>query len=155
LLKRTVVVISVILTIAGCSAMARKHSPDGLVVFRTILSGQYSQADTAAAYLIDNNSQWQKIWNLAMGKQDPLPHAVEIDFNNNIVLAVFMGKKGAAGHRVEISSINKKGDKLVVVVKNHHSSGGMVLPVVTSPYQLVSIPKGNYKLSIRYEQIND
>ena len=155
MLKHTVAIIAVILIAAGCSGVSKKHSSDGPVPFRTIISGQYSQADTAAVYLIDNNDQWQKIWDLAMGRQDPLPHAVELDFKANMALAVFMGKKNAAGHRVEISNITKKGDKLTVLVKNHHSSGGMILPVVTSPYQLVTIPKGKYKLNVRHEQVNE
>jgi hypothetical protein len=155
LLKRTVAVIAVILSITACSSVSRKHQADGPVAFRTIISGQYSQAETAAVYLIDNNEQWKKIWNLAMGKQDPLPNIVELDFKNNVALAVFMGKKGAAGHRTEITSIVKKGDKLTVVVKNHHSQEGMILPVVTSPYHLVTIPKGKYKLNVRYEQVNE
>jgi hypothetical protein len=66
-----------------------------------------------------------------------------------------MGKKGAAGHRTEITSITKKGEKLTVVVKNHRSQEGMILPVVTSPYHLVTIPKGKYKLNVRYEQVNE
>lgn len=155
MLKHIVAIIAIISIAAGCSGVAKKHSPDGPVVFRTIISGQYSQADTAAVYLIDNNEQWKKIWNLAMGKQDPLPHAVELDFKNNMALAVFMGKKGAAGHRIEITNITKKGEKLTVLVKNHHSAEGMILPVVTSPYHLVTIPKGKYKLNIRHEQVNE
>jgi hypothetical protein len=155
LLKHIVTIIAIISIAIGCSGVGRKRSPDGPVPFRTIISGQYSQADTAAVYLIDNNEQWQKIWDLAMGNQDPLPRAVELDFKNNVALAVFMGKKSSAGHRVEISKITKKGEKLTVLVKNHHSSGGMVLPVVTSPYQLITIPRGKYKLDIRYEQVND
>lgn len=155
MLKHIVAIIAVILIVAGCSGVGKKRSPDGPVAFQTILSGQYSQADTAAVYLIDNNDQWRKIWDLAMGRQDPLPHAVKLDFKNNMALAVFMGKKGAVGHRVEISKITKKGEKLTVLVKNHHSSGGMVLPVVTSPYHLITIPKGKYKLNVRHEQVND
>jgi hypothetical protein len=155
LLKHTVLLITVILTIASCSTVGRKHQADGPVAFRTILSGQYSQADTAAVYLIDNDRQWQKIWNMAMGRQDPLPHAPELDFNNDIALAIFMGKKGAAGHRNEITSITKKGKKLTVVVKNHHSKEGMILPVVTSPFHFVTIPRGKYKLNIRYEQVSE
>lgn len=155
MLKHIVAIIAVISIAAGCSGVNKKHSLDGPVPFRTIISGQYSQADTAAVYLIDNNNQWLKIWDLAMGKQDPLPHAVELDFKANMALGVFMGKKGAAGHRIEVSNITKKGEKLTVLIKNHHSAEGMVLPVVTSPYQLITIPRGKYKLDIRYEQVND
>jgi hypothetical protein len=155
LLKQSVLLIAVILTITSCSVVGVKHQADGPIAFRTILSGQYSKADAAAVYLIDNDSQWQKIWKLTMGNQDPIPHAPELDFKNDVALAIFMGKKGAAGHRNEITSITKKGNKLTVIVKNHHSQEGMILPVVTSPFHLVTIPKGNYKLNIRYEQINE
>jgi len=155
MLKQIVSLIAVTLIIVGCSTTARKHRADGPIPFRTVLSSTYSLADTAAVYLIDNNAQWTKVWNMAMGRQDPFPNTPEMDFKRDMVLAIFMGHKNAAGYRNEIIDITQKGEKLMVVVKNHHSREGMVLPVVTSPFHIVTIPKGKYKLEVHYGQIDE
>jgi hypothetical protein len=139
----------------GCSKMATKSLPNGPVKFQTVISAQHSLADTASVYLCDNNGQWQKIWHQAMGKQDPIPDAPKIDFGQNQVLAVFMGKRNSSGHHNEIINITKKGQKLIIHVKNHQTTGWMLLPMVTSPFHIVTIPKGKFKLDMRYEQIND
>jgi hypothetical protein len=153
-LWQAAVSISIIL-ILGCSKMATKGMPNGRIKFQTVLAAQHSLADTAGVFLCDNGGQWQKIWQLAMGQQDPMPETPKIDFGQNQVLAVFMGKKNSSGHRTEIVSITKKGKKLIVGVKNHHTAGGMLLPVVTSPFHIVTIPKGEFKLEMRYEQVTD
>ena len=139
----------------GCSRTTTNIGPGGQVKFQTVLSTQQSLADTASVYLCDSNGQWKKIWRMATGQIDPQPELPKIDFGQNYILAIFMGKKGASGHRNEIVKIVKKGQKLIVTVENHHATGGMFLPVVTSPFHIVTIPKGNYKLDIRYVTIND
>lgn len=74
----------------------------------------------------------------------------EIDFEKQMVLAVFMGTKNSGGYRIEIASIAKAKDTLAVKVINYQREAGMMLPVLTSPFQLVLLPKGNYKLSAEY-----
>lgn|GEM_PF-1672809 len=128
---------------------------DGPVDFRTILSGTSSAADTAAVYLIENSDQWRKTWRLATGKIEPAPALPEIDFKSTVVVAAFMGEKTSSGHRIEIARIIKSGQSLKVFVIHRSSSQGMLLPVLTSPFHLVSIPKGKYKLEVKIEKVED
>lgn len=72
----------------------------------------------------------------------------EINFEKHMVLAVFMGRKNSGGYRNEIVSINKIKGFLNVKVINYQREGGMMLPVLTSPFHIVTIPKGNFKLKI-------
>jgi hypothetical protein len=118
--------------------------------FTTISDGQHSLADTASNYLIGDKDTWAEIWQLANGNIEPMPALPEIDFEKQMVLAVFMGTKNSGGYRTEIASITKMKDTLDVKVINYQREGGMMLPVLTSPFQLVLLPKGNYKLNIIY-----
>ncbi len=128
---------------------------DGPVDFRTILSGTSSAAETAAVFLVENNDQWRKTWRLATGKIEPAPDLPEVDFKANVVIAAFMGQKSSSGHRIEIARIIKSGRSLKVFIIHRSSTQGMLLPVLTSPFHLVSIPKGKYKLDVKIEKVED
>lgn len=140
----------------SCMGLAKQpNQPDGPVEFKTILSGTSSAADKADILLIENDEQWRKIWKIATGKVDPLPEPPIIDFKNNVIIAAFMGEKTSSGHRIEIARIIKSGQILKVLVIHRSSSQGMLLPVLTSPFHIVSIPKGKYKLEVKVERVED
>ena len=140
-----------ILLLAVCAqAFSKKPAEAGPVDFELILAGQHSRMDTAAVFLVDNQQDWEQIWQIAQGRIDPLPPVKEVDFTNYSVIAVFRGTKNSGGYSVEIGGIEKSANELKVNVVYRNSSGGMVLPVVTSPYQIVRIPKGDYTLNVEY-----
>ena len=153
--KYVLALIASIGLIVGCSIFKPPAVPDGPLQFRTVVGSIHSLADTAAIYQVDNNRQWQDVWKLAMGRIDPLPETPNIDFSGESVLAVFMGRHNSSGYRNEIGGMKKSGRKLTVLVRNYRSKGGMILPVVTSPFQIVAMPKGKYQLDLRYEQIDE
>jgi hypothetical protein len=133
---------------AACSSAARTDQAGKQVEFTPILAGQHSLADTASSYLINDKEAWDEIWHLANGDIEPMPDLPEIDFDKQMVLAVFMGRKNSGGYHNEIASINKANGFLNVKVINYERAGGTMLPVLTSPFQIVTIPKGKFKLKI-------
>ncbi len=144
------------IAIASCAGQVnRAGQAEAPITFRTILAGTSSAADTAAVYLVENNDQWRKTWRLATGKIEPAPVPPEIDFKSTVVIAAFMGQKNSSGHRIEIARIVKSGQLLKVFVIHRISTQGMLLPVLTSPFHLVSIPKGKYKLEVKIEKVED
>jgi len=98
--------------------------------------------------LISDKETWAEIWRLANGNIEPMPELAEIDFSKQMVLAVFMGRKNSAGYSNEITSINKAKGILNVKVVNYQRESGTMLPVLTSPFHIVKVPKGNFKLKI-------
>jgi hypothetical protein len=105
--------------------------------------------------LVDNKDDWGKIWYLAQGNIDPIPRIIKIDFDKQMIIAAFMGRKNSGGHRIEIAGIAKTDNTLTVKINNYSSGGGMMLPVLTSPYQIVSIPRGDFVLKVEYNDVKE
>ncbi len=119
---------------------------DGPVPFQTILAGSHSLADTAFVELIKNEREWEHIWLIAKGLVDPLPSRPTVDFKRQYVIAAFMGQRRSSGYRIEVTSIEKEGKILNVYIKRYETPG--MLTVVTNPFTLVRIPKGDYRLEV-------
>jgi hypothetical protein len=124
---------------------------DGPVPFQTILAGSHSLADSAYIQLITSDRDWERVWLTARGRIDPLPARPTVDFNRNYVIAVFMGPRPSSGYYIEINSIEKQGSLLNVNVTRYETAG--MLTVVTSPFTLVRVPRGDYRLNVIEETI--
>jgi len=135
----------ILLACAGPLKMSGKLS-DGPVQFQTILAGPYSLIDTAYVELVTNQSEWEDTWLLAKGKIDPLPITPTVDFDQEYVIAAFMGQRPSSGFKIEITGIEKRGDLLDVNLKKYETPG--MLTVITNPYCLVRLPKGNYNINV-------
>ena len=146
--------IILILAIVACAGPFRggKRLADGPVPYQTILSGSHSLVDTSTVILVKNEREWDRIWVQAKGKIDPLPSRPSVDFSKQYVLAAFMGERPSSGYHVEVSAIEKDGNVLNVHVKKYETPG--MLTVITNPFYLARIPRGNYELNIIEETVH-
>jgi len=154
-MKSVISILALACLFLACASTARTDQSGESIEFTPILEGQHSLADTASSYLIGDKETWTEIWQFANGNIEPMPELPEINFEKQMVLAVFMGRKNSGGYRNEIASINKVESFLNVKVINYRREGGMMLPVLTSPFCIVKIPKSNYKLLMRYEEVKE
>jgi hypothetical protein len=146
-MKRAAIkVILIIMVGSACSVMGRKTIPDGPVPYSVILSGSHSQADSFQVKLITGQNDWEKVWQIVSGKEEPLPNIPTVNFSNNYVIAAFMGQRSSSGYKIEIPQIVKQGQTLKVHVKLYETPG--MLTVITNPFTLVRIPRGNFKLEV-------
>ncbi len=148
-MKTISVSILAVFLVIGCLAFSKKPA-SGPLPFETVLAGQHSLIDTSAVFVVDNAENWNRIWHLAQGNVEPMPELQPIDFEKYNAIAVFMGTKNSSGYSVEISEISRVGDNLYLKVINHIGGGGMMLPVITTPYHIVKITAGDYELNIEY-----
>jgi hypothetical protein len=149
---KRVITISLLLLIAfGCGGSARGRKSDGPVPFTVILSGAYSKCDSFQVDLIQNEDNWKNTWLLAKGNEEPLPTIPTVDFRKENVIAAFMGTRNSSGYKIEITDLVKKGNILKVSIKKYETPG--MLPVITRPFTLVRIPKGDYKLEVKEESV--
>jgi hypothetical protein len=105
--------------------------------------------DSFRVELVTSDREWDKIWHLANGRVEPLPSKPTVNFGNNYVIAAFMGQRSSSGYQIEIADIVRKGRTLQVRLKKYETPG--MLTVITQPFTLVRIPKGNYKLEVIQE----
>jgi hypothetical protein len=147
-MKKTIIffVLAIVLIMACAGPLRRGHLAEGPVPYQTILAGSHSLADTSSVMLVRNEREWDRIWIMAKGKVDPLPDRPTVDFSRNYVIAAFMGERPSSGYRIEIDAIEKRGKFLDVYVKKYETPG--MLTVITNPFYLARLPRGDYELNV-------
>jgi len=152
-MKKLISIIALGMVFMVCGAFGRRDgtAQGGYVDFQVILSGPYSGADTFSVQLVTSESEWENIWRIAKGREEPLPERPTVNFGSSYVIAAFMGERNSSGYKIEIDKIAKKGRTLQVHIKKYETPG--MLTVMTQPFTLVRIPKGNYKLEVIEETV--
>jgi uncharacterized membrane protein len=104
-------------------------------VLTTIARGDASRVSDPRRVIARTEQEWQTLWATHAGPDGQSP---EVDMGAVNVAAVFAGEKPTAGYGVEIQL---RGDTLVVE-EQHAAPGGILAQVISSPFHIVSVPKG-------------
>ena len=117
---------------------------------RSIDRGQNSQIDAAKQVSAHNADEWSKLWTSHAGNRT----RPSVDFNKEVVAAVFLGSRPTAGYAVEIVRARQEGVALVVSYKETRPSPDSVAAqVLTSPYHIVAVPKGS-TTDVKFERVD-
>ena len=117
---------------------------------RSIDKGQASQIDAAGQVSAHMADEWAKLWTRHAGART----RPSVDFNKEVVAAVFLGTRPSAGYAVEIVGARQEGVALVVSYKETRPAPDSVAAqVLTSPYHIVAIPKGS-TTDVKFERVN-
>jgi protease stability complex PrcB-like protein len=110
------------------------------VSFKTIAKGLRSGIREPSQIAICSQSEWQKLWRQHTSTSTvPAPLPV-VDFDKEIVVAVFLGEKPSGGYGVEISSAEVVGSSLTVFVKETSPKpGAIVTQAINQPFHIVRI----------------
>ena len=105
------------------------------------------QAAGASFMVITDRQSFEELYNQTHSLQIPKPDLPEIDFDNQIVLGAFMGLKSTGGYGIVFNdSVSESGDTLKVTVKFQEPPQGAILPqVITSPYVMATVDRGQFK----------
>ena len=107
---------------------------------RSLDKGPSSQFDTAKQVSARTAVEWANLWTQHAGERV----RPNVDFNKEVVAAVFLGSRPTAGYSVEIVRARQQGTTLVVSYKETRPAPDSVAAqVLTSPYAIVAIPKGS------------
>ena len=107
--------IAIIATLAlGATASAAQDA--ATVPFRTLARGTDSRIDTRRELVARTVGSWHLLWYKHSGGGDPPP----IDVTRELVIAVFSGKQPAAYHAIEIVTVAREGETLVVHYRNQN-----------------------------------
>ncbi len=92
--------------------------------------------------VITDPKDWAELWKQVHRGKVPIPEVPTIDFNKNMVLAVFMGQKPTSGYAIQITEISRTNGEVVVKVKEvTPPKGAILLQVLTQPFHIVVVPK--------------
>ncbi|MDQ1329264.1 MAG: Protease complex subunit PrcB family protein [Candidatus Poribacteria bacterium] len=121
--------------------------------FETITKGTQSGYNKRDSLVIKDQAEWEKIWNLHTSNLDQIPRVPKVDFNTDMVIAIFRGEFRTSGYLTEITQINESNDKIEVTVTETDEVKGMVLDVLTYPYHIIKVKKSDLPVNFIYNKV--
>ncbi len=86
--------------------------PEGKAPFTVIEQGGHSGLTLAKQLIITDTPAWESLYAIHKPAERSRPPA--INFNNEVVIAIFIGEHYTGGYAVTISSLERQPDKLLV-----------------------------------------
>lgn len=133
----------------GCRSTPAKEPDPG---FRTLLRGYQSGVAGRAVHVATSEPQWQELWSRHASILLPRPQAPEVDWQREMIVAVFLGERPTAGFGVEVRALRAEDGRLVVEAHETRPPADRLVPqVITQPYHFVAAPRaeGEARLELR------
>jgi len=100
--------------------------------------------------VIKKEDLWRGVWGKMHRFLVPRPELPVINFEKEMVIAVFMGERKTGGYEIEIIRITEGEKKLIVEVEEKEPPSDSVQTMaLTQPYHLIVIPKSS--LPVRFQ----
>jgi protease stability complex PrcB-like protein len=124
------------------------QGPTSGIPMKPLDVGMESQIEEPHQLTARSAEEWAKLWREHAGERA----RPSVDFARDMVVGVFLGSRPTAGFGVQIVSARVDRGALVVQYRETRPpSGSLTAQVLTSPYQLVTLPKRAG--DIRFEKI--
>lgn len=109
-----------------------------VLLFVSVAQGTMSGIEEPRTVVVRTAAEWQALWK----EHDPEHPVPAVDFGQSMVVGVFLGSRPTAGFAVEIAAVKADGNRTIVeYVERRPSRDQFVAQVVTSPFQLVRVPR--------------
>lgn len=104
--------------------------------------GTYSGVEKAGERVIEDAETWEKVWKQVHATVSPKPKLPAVDFEKQVVLAVFQGQQSTGGHSIRIVSVKEAGDVTRVTVERRSPGpGAITTQALTQPYDMLVVDK--------------
>jgi hypothetical protein len=115
---------------------------------RVLEGGAQSFIDSPRTVVAKTQPEWEALWKI----HAPSREMPKVDFEREMVVAVFAGSRNTAGYSLQIVGAEEQGDALVVRYRETAPRPAAILAqVVTFPHQIVAIPR--YAGTVRFEKL--
>lgn len=112
------------------------------ICFLSVLKLRDGGLAEAQNLVINNESEWQNLWEQMFSNTSVKPPLPEIDFTLRTIVAVFQGVQPSGGYEIAIQEIVETENTLEVVVKAFAPGKRRVVPgAVTRPFDIVEIER--------------
>jgi len=110
------------------------------VKFEIISQGYYSGYNERKFLLIKTQEQWREVWDIHAGIKLPPSLPPKIDFNRQMIIAVFAGEYPSGGFEIRIANIEKTENKVLVnIIETKLKRDHLTTQTLSQPYQIVQI----------------
>lgn len=145
-MKAIVVGFLVVGLLAACSDSDNELNKS--VTFETVEKNFYSGVEETRNVIVTNVNEWEALWDETVTwTPDELPF---VNFNESVVIAVYMGEQLSGGFNVDILGIRETDEIIEVVSKfsKPESREGVTL-ALTQPFHMIKIQKTDKKIVFR------
>ncbi|MBU6323814.1 MAG: protease complex subunit PrcB family protein [Patescibacteria group bacterium] len=106
-------------------------------------------ATSKVNYRIQDSAALAKLWSMAYGASTTPP---AVDFSTDDVVAVFAGPEPTTGYAIAVTRVEDAADgRLITIALSKPDSSCIEADTVTSPYEIVTMPKTALPLAHAYE----
>ncbi len=125
--------------------------------FTNIDRGASSGYPLTSQMVIDNQEEWEQVWQAHTSELIPSPSLPKIDFGCDQVIAVFAGEKRTSGYAIEIVGVETRttgdgGYPLLVLKIRYSQPREVVQDVITRPYHIIKASKVD-AIQVAVEQV--
>lgn len=118
--------------------------------FETVDKGSYSGHRIRKDYVVRNNEYWKGIYAETCEIYIPKLEAPEVDFNKDMVIAVYMGTQMTGGYGIGIKKVLEKKKILEVLVEEHDPKPWFIYTqALTQPYHIVKTKVSKKKVKFK------
>ena len=115
------------------------------LLLKTIISrSSYGGHTEEKEYVIKDNTEWTNFWGVAYSSLSPQPEIPAINFEEEMVIAVFQGIRPSGGYSIKITQILEKENFIEVSVEETiPSPGSATVTVITNPSHIVKTERSD------------
>ncbi|TSA06081.1 MAG: protease complex subunit PrcB family protein [Deltaproteobacteria bacterium] len=144
-----VIIIAITSIGQGCFVLSGTTEETEELKIKKEWKGYQSGYTEPAKLVIRTEDEWRKVWEKINSPRFPKPELPEVNFETEIVIAVFMGERQTGGYGIEIKRIVRHVEEIIVEVEEQHlRPDSLVTMALTQPYHIVIIPK--FHLPVRF-----
>lgn len=121
------------------------------IAYENITRGNYSNISRARQLIIMDKHDWLSFWRIHSGNQKL--RRPRINFDRDMVIAVFAGQQPSDGYGLEVESVSKK-DEIITVEFSFHvpPDNAAVSLTPTQPYIIIKIPRHDGQIKFNYRR---
>ncbi|HET97564.1 MAG TPA: protease complex subunit PrcB family protein [Desulfurivibrio alkaliphilus] len=144
-----------LLSLSGCVA---DDDDDGgeesgdRVAFSLLRSGQASGVDDERLTVMREQAAFADLWQEHAAAFSPPPIQPEVDFSQDMVVAVFLGRRATGGHSLTVTEIRERSASFLVKLRaTLPEEGCTVSDNPSQPYQMVVVPRSTKVVAFSFE----
>jgi hypothetical protein len=112
--------------------------------FVTVAKGSRSGVRERKLAVVKSGTEWADLWNLHAALATPRKEPPAVDFQSEMIVAVFAGEKRTGGYAVEITAIQQDPAKNLIEVfvrEIKPPPGAITTQALTHPFHIVKLNK--------------
>ena len=132
----------VVIFLAACSVAGTADVER--ISFTTVDQGFQSAVQERKTLVIKNEKGWRELEQMQSSPFKPAKPVPTIDFNQEMIVAVFAGEKPTGGYGIEITAIEQDRARQQLRVRYRETkppAGAMVTQALTQPYHIVRLKR--------------